>query len=108
MLQGFVEVSPALQDLILFGITALVSFVFLQLANAVPWLAEYLGQYKNAIVVWLVGLIVQLLNAGLQQIPATWDAVVSLVMQLIVTVVGILLAFAGWKRLNAPGASALK
>lgn len=108
MLQGFVEVSPALQDLILFGITALVSFLLLQLANVSPMLAKYFGEYKNAIIVWLVGLIVQLLNAGLQKIPATWDEVTSLVMQLIVSVVAVLLAFAGWKRLNAPGASALK
>jgi hypothetical protein len=107
MLQGFVAVSPELQGLILFGVTALVSFLLLQLANAVPWLAEYLGQYKAGIVTWLVGLIVQLLNAQLQRIPASWDEVVVLVMQLIVTVAGVLLAFAGWRKVKAPGASAL-
>lgn len=107
MLQGFVAVSPELQGLILFGVTALVSFLLLQLANAVPWLAEYLGQYKAGIVTWIVGLIVQLLNAQLQRIPASWDEVVALVMQLIVTVAGVLLAFAGWRKVKAPGASAL-
>jgi len=107
MLQGFVEVSPALQNLILLGVTALVSFLLLQIAAALPWLADYLGQYKDGIIVWIVGLLVQLLNAQLQKIPATWDEVVSLVMQLIVTVAAVLLAFLGWKKIKAPGAKAL-
>ena len=106
-MQGFVEVSPELQNLILWGVTLLVSFLLLQLANAVPWLAEYLGQYKTGIVTWVVGVIVQLLNAQLQNIPASWDVVVSLVMQLIVTVAGVLLAFAGWRKVKGVGAKAL-
>lgn len=103
----FVPLSPALQDLIVLAVTALVSFLLLQIAAAVPWLAEYLGQYKTGIITWLSGLIFTLLQAGLNQIPATWDAVVSLVMQLIVEVALVLLAFAGWRKLKAPGARAL-
>ena len=107
MFQGFVGVSPALQEVVSILLTLLFSYLLLQLAAAVPWLAEYLGQYKVGIVTWLVGLIVQLLNAQLQKIPATWDEVVALVMQLIVAVVTVLLAFAGWRKVKGLGAKAL-
>lgn len=106
-MQQFVPVSPELESLILIGVTALVSFLLLQLAALSPTLAEYLGQYKVGIIAWLVGLVVQLLNAQLNQIPMEWDAVVSLVMQLIVSVAAVLLAFAGYRKVKAPGAKAL-
>jgi hypothetical protein len=108
MIQGFVALDPALQELIVFGLTALVSFVLLQLAAAVPWLAEYLGQYKTGIITWLAGLVFQLLQAGLDNVPLEWEGVAVLVMQLIVTVAGVLLAFAGWRKVNGRGSRALQ
>lgn len=108
MLQSFVALDPQLQELIVFGLTALVSFLLLQLAAAVPWLAEYLGQYKVGIVTWLSGLVFQLLQAGLNQVPIEWEGVAVLVMQLIVVVAGVLLAFAGWRKINGRGSAALR
>ena len=107
LIQGFVELDPALQNWISIGATALVSFLLLQLVAYVPWLADYLGQYKNGIIVWLTGVIVQLVNAGLAQIPATWDEVLRIAMQLIAAVIAALVAFAAWKRAKIRGYRAL-
>jgi hypothetical protein len=107
LIQGFVELDPALQNWISIGVTALVSFLILQLVAYVPWLAEYLGQYKNGIVVWLTGIVIQLINAGLAQIPATWDEVLRIAMQLIAAVIAALVAFFLWKRAKLRGSAAL-
>ena len=94
----FVQLDPNLQTLITFGITALVTFLLVALSNSVPWLAEYLGQYKAGIVAWLSGLVFNLLQNLLNQIPATWDSVVSLVMRMIVEVAVVLIGVQFFKR----------
>lgn len=102
-----VQLDPKLQELIALGITAIVSYLLLQLANISPILAAYLGQYKVAIITWLTGLVVQLIQAGLDKIPVTWDSVVVLVMQLIASVVVILIGFAYMRRKQVKGYKAL-
>lgn len=103
-MQSFlVQLDPGLQNLIVFGLTALVSFLLLQLAAVYPPLADYIGQYKAGIVTWLSGLVFNLLQNYLNQIPESWDAVAALVMRLIVEVAAVLLGFAflrarGFKR----------
>ena len=96
-----VQLDPDLQALIVFGLTALVSYILLQLAAVVPWLAEYLGQYKAGIVTWLAGLIFNLLQNALNQVPQTWDTVLALVMRIIVEVAAVLLAFAALRKRGA-------
>ena len=107
-INGFVQLNPALQELIVIGLTALVSFLLLQLAAIAPGLAEYIGQYKTGIVTWLAGLVFQLLQNVLNGVPADWEAVAGLVMQLIVAVAVVLLGFAGLRRAKVRGASALR
>jgi len=93
-MQSFVVLDPDIQNLIVFGLTALVSFLLLQLAAIYPPLADYIGQYKAGIVTWLAGLVFNLLQNYLNQIPESWDAVAALVMRLIVEVAAVLLGFA--------------
>lgn len=107
MLDFLVQLDPKLQELIALGVTFVISWLFLQLANKLPWLAEYLGQYKVGIVTWLTGLIVQLVQAQLDKVPATWDGVLVLVMQLIAEVVAILITFAFYRRSKIKGYQAL-
>lgn len=103
-MQSFlVQLDPGLQNLIVVGLTALVSFLLLQLSAVYPPLADYIGQYKVGIVTWLSGLVFNLLQNYLNQIPESWDAVAALVMRLIVEVAAVLLGFAllrarGFKR----------
>ena len=98
MLNFLVQLDPKLQELIALGVTALVSFLLLKLADLYPPLAEYIGQYKAGIITWLTGLIVQLAQAGLNKIPETWDNVAALAMQLLANVIIVLFGFSLLRR----------
>ena len=93
LLQSFVQTSPELQALIALGVTAVVSFLLIQLTNLYPPLAEYLGQYKVQIITWLTGLVVSLIDSQLLNVPLLWEPVAVIVMQLIVAVFAVLYAF---------------
>ena len=88
MLANFVQTSPEVQALIAVGVTFVVSFLLLQLANipALKWLADYLGQYKVQVVTWVVGIIVSFIDSQLVNVPLAFEPVALLVMQLIVAV----------------------
>lgn len=96
----FVQLDPRLQELIVLGLTALVTYLLVALSNvpALKWLADYLGQYKAGIVTWLAGLVFNLLQNVLNRVPESWDTVLSLAMQLIVEVVLVLLSLYGLRK----------
>lgn len=103
MLEFFVQLDPALQVFVELVVTFVISFLFLQLAAVFPALAEYLGQYKNGIVVWLAGVAVQLIQAQLNKIPSNWDEVVFLAMKLLAQVLVILIGFSGLRKAGYRG-----
>lgn len=105
---AYVQLDPAAAELIGLAVTALVSFLLLQLANVSPALAEYLGQYKVGIITWLTGLVIQLAQAGLDRVPMEWDTVAALAVKLIVEVVIVLTGFAAYRRFKAKGYRALQ
>lgn len=107
LLNSFVQLDPDIQNLIALGVTALFSFLLLQLANLYPALAAYLGQYKVAIVTWLTGLIVNLIQNVLNGLPATWDTVLVVAMRLIVEVAIVLIGFAVYRKSQLKGSAAL-
>lgn len=104
---AYVQLDPAAAQIIGTLVTALVSFLILQLTNVAPWLAEYLGQYKVGIVTWLTGLVIQLVQAGLDKVPMEWDAVAALAVKLIIEVAIVLLGFAVYRKTGAKGSKAL-
>lgn len=108
MLSFLVQLDPDLQNIIAVALTFVVSFLVLQLAALSPQLAEYLGQYKVGIVTWLTGVVVQLIQGQLNQIPASWDAVVTVVMRLLVEVAVVLIGFAVLRKNSWVGHSALQ
>lgn len=95
MFQYFVSTPPDVQALITVGVTFLVSFLLLQLANvpALKWLADYLGQNKVQIVTWAVGLLVAAMDGALTNVPLAWEPVVVIAFQLIVAVFAALGVF---------------
>jgi hypothetical protein len=105
---ALVQLDPKLQQLIALAVTALVSFLILQVAKSYPWLGDYLGDHKVAIVTWLTGIIVQILQAQLDKVPATWNTVLTLVMQLIVSIAVIFVGFAFYAKHEVRGAQALR
>lgn len=92
LVNGFVALDPGIQALLSTLFTFVVGFLILQVAALSPALAEYLGQYKVGIVTWITGLVVNLIQNELNQIPPTWEGVATLVMKLIVEVAAVLLA----------------
>ena len=90
MFQSFVQLPAELQALIGVLVTFVISFLLVQIANVLPWLSDYLGQYKNEIIVWLTGLVVSIIQGWLNLIPAQWEPVAVLVGQLIVAVFAVL------------------
>lgn len=92
MLAQFVQLDSGLQSLIVVALTFVVSFLILKVAAIYPPLGEYLGQYKAAIVTWLAGLVFNLLQAQLDNIPVSWEGVAALAMKLIVEVFAVLLS----------------
>lgn len=108
MLTFLVQLDPAIQNLIALGVTFVVSFLLLQLAALYPALAEYIGQYKVGIVTWATGLIVQFVQAQLNQVPVAWDGVLVIAMKLIVEVAIVLGAFALYRKSQIKGSRALR
>lgn len=108
IVQSFVQLDPKLQEVIVWALTLAVAYLILQITQIAPWLGEYLGQNKTAIVTWLSGLVFQLLQNALDQVPTNWESVASLVMQLIVAVIIAFGVFAGLRKFKAPGYAALR
>lgn len=107
MLTFLVQLDPNIQNLIALGVTLVVSFLLLQLAALSPTLAEYIGQYKVGIVTWATGLLVQLIQAQLNQVPVEWDGVLVIAMKLIVEVAVVLGVFALARKTKVKGYRAL-
>ena len=94
MFSAFVQLDPRIQQLIALGVTFVVALAINYFTVSLPWLAEYLGQHRVAVITWLTGVIVQIIQAQLDKVPSTWDSVLVLVMQLIVEVSVVLIGFA--------------
>lgn len=96
-----------LPDPIKVAITALITFavgwVFTQIAKAVPWLANFLGQYVDEISIAIAGGVVLAIQNFLNTIPAQYDDIVSLVLQLIIAVLAALGLFKVLQKAKAPG-----
>jgi hypothetical protein len=103
MFELFVQLDPSLQVFVELAVTFVVSFLFLQLAALSPALAEYLGQYKAGIAVWLTGVAIQLVQAQLNRIPANWDEVAFLAMKLLAEVLVVLIGFSQLRKAGYRG-----
>ena len=72
------------------AITALITFavgwVFTQIAQKVSWLAGFLGQYVDEASIALAGAVVLYIQNLLNAIPAQYDDIVSLALQLVMAV----------------------
>jgi len=108
MVNFYVALDPRLQEFVGLGVLFVVSYLLLQIAKVFPALAEYLGQYKTGIVVWLTGVAVQLIQLQLNRIPENWDEVVFAAMKLLVEVIVVLTTFALIRKYKVKGYQALQ
>jgi hypothetical protein len=90
MLQTFVQGVVALPDQLQAAITLLVIFLvgwlFAKIAVWVPWLGEFLGQYKDQVSMAVSSALVLYAQQVLNTIPAQFDPIVTIVLQLIVAI----------------------
>jgi hypothetical protein len=101
MIQSFVQFPDPLQAAILALVTFVVGFLFTQIANALPWLGAFLGQYKVEISMAVSGALVTVIQNLLNAIPAQYDNVVTIALQLLIAV---LASFGFFKFFEARGA----
>jgi len=90
MITNFIALPNELQALVVVGVTMVVSFLLVQVAALWPALGNYLGAYKQEIIVWATGIVVSLVQGWLDKIPVAWEPVAILVFQLIVAVFAVL------------------
>ena len=86
MIASFVSLPDPLQASILALVTFVVGFLFTQIANASPWLGAFLGQYKVEISMAVSGALVTVVQNLLNAIPAQYDNVVTIALQLLIAV----------------------
>ncbi len=88
--QGFAQKVVALPSPIQLAIlslaTLVVSFVFTQIAKALPFLADFLGQYVDEVATALAGAVVMAIQSWLNAIPPEWEGVANAALALVVAI----------------------
>ncbi len=87
----FVTLPDKLQLAITLGVVFVVGYIFSWLITKFPWLADFIGQYKDTVAFGLAAALVAWVQQLLNTIPAQYDEIVSAVLNLVV----VLLVFFG-------------
>lgn len=103
MVQTFVQLPDPLQAAIFALVTFVVGFVLTQISSKVPWLGSFFGQYKVEISMAISGALVTLAQNLLNAIPAQYDDIVSLFLQLLIAVLASLGLFNFLAKRNVKG-----
>jgi hypothetical protein len=90
MLTAFVQLPEPIQLAILSGVTLLLGLILAEIANRFPWLADFLGQYKDEIAIAIAGVIVTAINGALATIPVEFETAAGLFLQFVVAVLAAL------------------
>lgn len=84
--QGVIELPSPIQLAILAGVTFVVGWIFTKIADVVPPLAEFLGQYVDEVSVAVAGALVLSIQNLLNAVPPEWEGVVNSALALIVAI----------------------
>lgn len=101
--QGVVELPSPIQLAILAGVTFVVGFVFTKIAEALPFLAGFLGQYVDEVSTALAGVIVLWLQGLLSAVPAEWEGVANAALALLVAILAALGLLKSARKARVPG-----
>ena len=97
-LQSLVALPDVAKDLIVALVGLAVVFGINLIPSSLQWLKDYLGQYKDAVVVYVSGLIIVWINAELALIPAQFeDLAYALIQVLVVLAVTLGVPFLSFK-----------
>lgn len=81
----FVVMPEPLKVAVTAAITFAVGWVFTQIAVRIPWLT-FLGQYVSEVSIAVAGAVVLYIQNLLNAIPAQYDDIVSLALQMLIAV----------------------
>ena len=101
--QSLVSLPPELQAAIGAVVAFVVAFALNQIALLWPWLADYLGPYKDQAIAALSAAIVAWITTQLNGLP-TYEPVITAALQFIVVLIGFFgLPFLTFKYLQRKG-----
>jgi hypothetical protein len=101
--QQVVELPSPIQLAILAGVTFVVGFIFAKIAEAVPFLKEFLGQYIDEVSIAVGGAVVLWLQSLLNAIPPEWEGVANAALALIVAILAAIGLFKTARKARVPG-----
>lgn len=84
--QKVVQLPDPIRLAILAGVTFVVGFLFTKLAEAIPWLANLLGQYVDEVSMAAGGALVLAVQNWLNAIPPEWEGVANAALALLVAI----------------------
>lgn len=107
-IQGVVELPSPIQLAILAGVTFVFGFILTKVAEAVPWLGEFLGRYVDEVSVAVAGSLVLAIQNALNAIPPEWKGVANAALALIVAVLAAVGLLKTARKARVPGFIAAK
>ncbi len=101
--QKLVQLPDPIQTAILIGVTFVVGFIFSKIAEALPFLGKFLGQYVDEVSMAVAGALVLWIQNLLNAIPAQWEGVANAALVLIVAVLAALGLVKTARKARVPG-----
>ena len=101
--QSVVELPSPVQLAILSLVTFLVGYVFTKIAELIPPLAEFLGQYVDEVATAVAGALVLAIQNWLGAIPPEWEGIANSELALLVAILAAIGLFKTLRRARVPG-----
>lgn len=101
--QGVVELPSPLQLAILTGVTFVVGFIFAKIAEALPFLKEFLGQYVDEVSTAVAGVVVLWIQNLLNAVPPEWEGVANAFLALLVAILAAISLIKIARKARVPG-----
>jgi phage-related protein len=100
---NLVELPSPIQIAVLSLVTFIVGYIFSKIAELIPWLANFLGQYVDEVSTAVAGAVVLALQSLLSTIPPEWEGVANAALVLIVAVLAAVGLFKTARKARVPG-----
>jgi len=101
--QSIVELPGPIQLAILSLATFLVGYIFAKIAELLPFLAEFLGQYVDEVSTALAGAVVLLVQSWLNAVPPEWESVANAALALVVAILAAIGLLKTLRKARVPG-----
>jgi uncharacterized membrane protein len=101
--QRVIELPSPTQLAILTGVTFVVGLIFTKIAEAVPFLKDFLGQYVDEVSIAVAGAVVLSIQNLLNAVPPEWEGVGNAVLALIVAILAAIGLIKTARKARVPG-----